>query len=166
MLLAEDAEVADGDDVGQASEAADAVQTARRTRYPLGVLVVMAIAAVRAVAIALDLLNVQGLGVVDWLRSASPLPDDTSGAGIGLVSTGLLVGTMVASILSVVGLLLRRRWAWVLSIVLAGFILALDLGWWYEGDARYGSMLINCIAVFYLNQRDVRLALRGDTAAP
>ena len=42
-------------------------------------------------------------------------------------------------------------------------ILAIDLGWWFSGDARYSSMFLNSIAVFYLNQRDVRLALRGGT---
>jgi hypothetical protein len=166
MLPAEPAEVTEAGDVMKAGEAVEAVQNARRTRYPLGVLVVMAIATVRAVGIAFDLLNVEGLGVVAWLKAASPLPDDAARVGMELVSTGLLIGVMVASILSVFGLLMRRRWAWVLSIVLAGFILALALGWWYEGNARYGSMLVNCIAVFYLNQRDVRLALRGDAAAP
>jgi hypothetical protein len=166
MLPADPAQVAETGDIGQAGEAAEAVENARRTRYPLGVLVVMAIATLRAVGIALDLLDVEGIGVVDWLRSVSPLPEETPEGSMGLVSTGVLVGAMVASMLSVVGLLLKRRWAWVLSIVLSGFILALALGWWYEGDARYGSMLVNVIAVFYLNQRDVRLALRGDTAAP
>ena len=57
------------------------------------------------------------------------------------------------------GLLARQRWAWVLAIVSSGVILAIDLGWWWSGEPRYGSMLINSIAVFYLNQRDVRAAL-------
>ena len=59
------------------------------------------------------------------------------------------------------GLLARRQWAWVLAIVSSGVILAVDLGWWWTGEPRYLSMLLNVIAVFYLNQRDVQLALRG-----
>jgi hypothetical protein len=165
MLPAEPAEVAESGDVGQAGEAVEAVQNARRTRYPLGVLVVIAIAVVRALGIALELLDVQGFALFDWIRATGPVPDIEPGTSLGLVTNGVLIGVMAASILTVVGLLMRRRWAWVLSIVTAGFILALDLGWWYEGDARYGSMLVNVIAVFYLNQRDVRLALRGDAAS-
>ena len=79
------------------------------------------------------------------------------------IVTALLIGLLVASLATVVGLLARRTWAWVLAIILSGVILAIDLGWWYSGDARYLSMLLNVIAVFYLNQRDVRLALRGET---
>jgi uncharacterized membrane protein (DUF2068 family) len=61
----------------------------------------------------------------------------------------------------VIGLLAHKQWAWVLAIVSSGLILAIDLGWWWSGEPRYGSMLINSVAVFYLNQRDVRSALRG-----
>ncbi len=60
-----------------------------------------------------------------------------------------------------IGLLARKQWAWVLAIVSSGVILAIDLGWWWSGEPRYGSMLINTVAVFYLNQRDVRIALCG-----
>ena len=43
----------------------------------------------------------------------------------------------------------------------SGVILAIDLGWWWGGEPRYGSMLLNSVAVLYLNQRDVRVALDG-----
>ena len=51
----------------------------------------------------------------------------------------------------------RCDWGWTLSIVTAGVILALDLGWWLGGEPRYLSMAVNAIVVFYLNQRDVRV---------
>ncbi len=70
----------------------------------------------------------------------------------------------MASLATVIGLFTWRQWAWVLAIILSGIILAIDLGWWWSGEARYLSMALNVVAVFYLNQRDVRLALHGEVA--
>ena len=64
-----------------------------------------------------------------------------------------------------VGLLARRSWAWVMAIVSSGVILAIDLGWWWSGQPRDLSMALNVVAVFYLNQQDVRIALRSQRAA-
>ena len=89
------------------------------------------------------------------------MPAFQHGSDLELVAAGLLAGLLVASVLVVFGLLARRQWAWVLAIVSSGAILAVDLGWWSAGEPRYASMLLNVIAVFYLNQRDVQLALRG-----
>jgi len=55
-----------------------------------------------------------------------------------------------------IGLLTGRRWGWVGAIVLSGISLAFAIGGWWDGHPAYTSMLINVIAVFYLNQRDVR----------
>jgi hypothetical protein len=132
------------------------------SRYPLGVLIVVAIAALRCVTIAVGLLQVQSDSrLVQWLIGASPMPDFRAGSDLEVIAKGVLIGLFVASLLVVVGLLVHQRWAWVLAIVTAGCILALDLGWWWGGEPRYGSMLLNCIAVFYLNQQDVRISLRG-----
>jgi len=137
-----------------------------RSRYPLGVIVVAAIALFRSITIVADIVEVQRQGVLGWLADSGPLPDMPPGTDIQVVSTGLLVGLLIASLLVVIGLALRKRWAWVLAIITSGVILAIDLGWWFSGDARYASMLLNSIAVFYLNQRDVRLALRGGSSEP
>jgi len=137
-----------------------------RSRYPLGVLVVILIAAVRGMTIVAGLVGFEGNAVIDWLRAASPLPEFRPGSDLEIVARILLAGLLIASVLVVIGLLARRRWAWVLAIVSSGVILAIDLGWWYGGDARYISMLFNVIAVFYLNQRDVRQALRGGATEP
>jgi uncharacterized membrane protein (DUF2068 family) len=70
-----------------------------------------------------------------------------------------MLGVMlVVSLLCVWGLWRRHEWGWTLSIVTAGTILALNLGWWAGGEPHYLSMLINSIVVFYLNQRDLRVA--------
>jgi len=132
-----------------------------RSRYPLGVIVVAAIALFRSLSIVADVGDFRQTGILGWLADSGPLPDMPPGTDIRVVGTILLVGLFTASVLVVIGLLFRKRWAWVLAIITSGVILAIDLGWWFGGDARYASMLLNSIAVFYLNQRDVRLALRG-----
>ena len=78
--------------------------------------------------------------------------------------TVLLVGLLIASLATIVGLFSWRRGPGSSPSSLSGVILAIDLGWWLRGEARYLSMLLNVIAVFYLNQRDVRLALHGEVA--
>jgi len=137
-----------------------------RSRYPLGVIVVAAIALFRSISIVADLTEAQREGVLGWIAKSGPLPDMPPGTDIHLLATAVLAGLLIASVLVVVGLVLRKRWAWVLAIIASGAILALDLGWWFSGDPRYASMLLNSIAVFYLNQRDVRLALRGGPTGP
>ena len=134
-----------------------------RSRYPLGVVVVIVIAALRCVTIVATFIGLQGDGgVIDWFITSSPVPELAPGSDLGLIARVMLIGILIASVLVVVGLLARRRWAWVLAIVTSGFILAIDLGWWFSSEPRYISMLLNVIAVFYLNQPDVRLSLRGE----
>lgn len=135
--------------------------TSIKARYPLGVIVVAAISLMRAVTIVADLADVGQDGVLGFIVRAGPLPDFRPGTDVHIAAQGVLVGLLLASILTVAGLVFQKRWAWVLAIITSGVILAVDLGWWFSGDARYSSMLINAIAVFYLNQREVRIALRG-----
>ena len=135
-----------------------------RPRYPLGVVVVIVIAALRCVTIIATFIGLQNDGgVIDWVIGSSPVPELAPGSDLGLIARVMLIGILIASVLVVVGLLAHRRWAWVLAIVTSGFILAIDLGWWFSSEPRYISMLLNVIAVFYLNQPDVRLSLRGET---
>ncbi|HEV8403488.1 MAG TPA: hypothetical protein VGQ31_10685 [Candidatus Limnocylindrales bacterium] len=133
-----------------------------RSRYPLGILVIVALTVVRCLSIVAALFKIQGGDVAQWLRDTSPLPDTTDGTAAALIATAILIGLLAASLATIVGLFAWRTWAWVLAIILSGIILAIDLGWWYSGEPRYLSMLLNVIAVFYLNQRDVRLALHGE----
>jgi hypothetical protein len=127
------------------------------------VVVVIVIAALRCVTIIATFIGLQNDGgVIDWVIGSSPVPELAPGSDLGLIAQVILIGILVASVLVVVGLLAHRRWAWVLAIVTSGFILAIDLGWWFSSEPRYISMLLNVIAVFYLNQPDVRLSLRGE----
>jgi len=135
--------------------------TSAGPRYPLGVLIVILLSALRCFTIATALVNVRSDGILGWIRSGSPLPEFPPGSNGEVIAGILLAGLLAASLLVIVGLVARRRWAWVLAIVTSGLILAIDLGWWWSGDARYGAMFLNVIAVFYLNQRDVRASLRG-----
>jgi hypothetical protein len=137
-----------------------------RQRYPLGVIVVGGIAFFRSITIVADITEVQRDGVFGWIANSGPLPDMPPGTDVQIVALAMLWGLLIASVLVVVGLALGMRWAWVLAIITSGVILALDLGWWFAGDPRHASMLLNSIAVFYLNQRDVRLALRGGPGEP
>jgi uncharacterized membrane protein YphA (DoxX/SURF4 family) len=129
--------------------------------HPLGVIVIAVLTALRCVTISAALLDLEGGPVAEWLRAGSPLPQPPPGSDFEIIARVLLIGLLVASVLVVFGLLARRQWAWVLAIVSSGVILAIDLGWWWSGEPRYGSMLLNAVAVFYLNQREVRAALGG-----
>jgi hypothetical protein len=134
-----------------------------RPRYPLGVVVVIVIAAMRCLTIVTTFLGLQDDGsIISWVIGSSPVPDVAPDSELGLVAKVILIGILIASVLAVIGLLAHRRWAWVLAIVTSGFILAIDLGWWFSSEPRYISMALNVIAVFYLNQRDVALSLRGE----
>jgi hypothetical protein len=135
--------------------------TTLRERYPLGVIVVALISVVRTITITAGFIWLDQQGVLGWLAANGPIPPVQTGTDIEIVVKAVLIGLLAASLLTLIGLLMHKRWAWVLAIISAGAILAIDIGWWFASEPRPVSMLLNCIAVFYLNQRDVRIALRG-----
>jgi hypothetical protein len=133
--------------------------TARASTARLGILVVILATAVRITLLVLGLLVMVGSLSRDWSTSTViPLfPMDES---TGQIAFAIMVGLLISSAASIWGLWRRESWGWTLSIVTAGFLLALNLGWWIDGEPRYLSMLVNSIAVFYLNQRDLRATFR------
>jgi hypothetical protein len=135
--------------------------TTLRERYPLGVIVVALISIVRSITITAGFVWVEQEGILGWLAANGPIPTVGAGPDVEIVVKAVLIGLLTASVLTLVGLVMHKRFAWVLAILSAGAILAIDIGWWFAGEPRPVSMLLNCIAVFYLNQRDVRIALRG-----
>lgn len=134
--------------------------TAPASSAGVGILMVVLATGVRIALIVISLLVMLSvLPRTGWEASTviPLLPLDEAG---GMIAFGLLVALLLASAASVWGLWRRQSWGWTLSIVTAGAILALDLGWWFAGDPRYGSMVANAVAVFYLNQRDLRSVFR------
>ena len=78
---------------------------------------------------------------------ANPLWTDVLGFA---VAAGML--------LLVVGLWFLKRWAWVATMILVGIGLAFGIWGYFQGVPTYINLLINTLAVFYLNQRDVQRA--------
>ena len=59
-------------------------------------------------------------------------------------------------VFTAVGLWFRRRVAWVTAMVLIGIGLVYNIWNYLEGTPLYVNMLINVLAVFYLNERSVQ----------
>jgi uncharacterized membrane protein len=62
-------------------------------------------------------------------------------------------------ILSVIGMLSRRRTGWLLAMVITGLFVAIDIYGYLNSNANHLWMVLNIVTVFYLNQRDVREAV-------
>lgn len=86
------------------------------------------------------------VAITDLIEALEKVP---AAGAIGLLFSGLLV-------LSVFGLLTRRRFGWLLAMVLSGLFIALDIYGFLNGVANHLWQGLNIITVFYLNQRDVR----------
>ena len=75
-------------------------------------------------------------------------------------------------IVSVIGMLSRRRTGWLLAMVITGLFVAIDIYGYLNSSANHLWMVLNIVTVFYLNQRDVREAVgaaepvEADRAAP
>jgi hypothetical protein len=83
---------------------------------------------------------------------------ETTGAGAVLLFFALLL------VVSVIGMLSRRRIGWLLAMVITGLFVAIDIYSHLNDAANYVWMLLNIITVFYLNQRDVREAVGAAVA--
>jgi hypothetical protein len=133
-----------------AGEPAAPVAALPARRLPFGVLVVVVLRLMNAVVIAAI-----GLG---WrpLKVDFPYPLDEPAvlAGLGLSWAFLIV-------LGVAGLLLLRRWGWVITMFMVGIGLAVNLGRIIAGVPDELDLALLVATAFYLNGRSVRaLALR------
>ena len=123
---------------------------ARSRRWPFGILAVA----------ALRILNAIGLLFAAFELGRSPI------AGVPLPVADLTVvraGELILAVLTligVLGLLLFKRWGWVLTLVLVGVALAGDLIRSALGEPVYLSLLLHVVTAFYLNARSVKALAR------
>ena len=125
-------------------------------RRPAGVVILSGLQIVRAGFLVAQLAGLSLSPELSWLRGAAQLPDPPDGTPEWFLTRGVGIALIAASLVLGVGLFTGRRWAWVGSIVISGLSLALALGAWWDNHPVYVAMAINVVAVFYLNQRDVR----------
>jgi uncharacterized membrane protein (DUF2068 family) len=118
----------------------------------------------------IGLLLLDALSVLADVRLFKPgLPTQSLPSFENLLWTDAL-GLVVAAVIIflVVGLWFLKRWAWVATMILVGIGLAFGIWAYFQGAPTYVSLLINTLAVFYLNQRDVQRAFerRGSVEGP
>ena len=137
-------------------ETAPPKPTRPRQRLPFTLYILAGLLLIKALLITMV---VAGSSAVDVLRPVLGFSDatrlletvrDTTGAGAVLLFFALLL------VVSVIGMLSRRRIGWLLAMVITGLFVALDIYGHLNDAANYIWMLLNIITVFYLNQRDVR----------
>jgi len=135
----------------------------RTSSESIGIAVVVLLTTFRCVLFVLALLiQIEGFNAT-WARDASPIPLLPIDSSAGVLEATLVIGLLALSLVSIWGLVRRQEWGWTLAIITAGVTLALNLGWWANGEPRYLSMLVNTVAVFYLNQRDLRAVFKVGT---
>lgn len=123
-------------------------------RRPFGVLVLAGVQFLRSALLVAQMLGYQS--GLEWLRMSAQLPEPTNEPLVIVIARGLALGLILASVLAGLGLLAGRRWGWIAAIVLSGMALFFAIAGWWDGQPTYLSMAINVVAVFYLNQREVR----------
>jgi len=116
-------------------------------RRPFGLYIIAILQVTIALLLALALLGVEeGL---PYLKVLIRNPFFYSWAG------WMLVGFLALGIL---GLLWLKRWGWVLTMILTGVGLSLNIWNYFQGKPNYVSLVVYLVIVFYLNQREVQAA--------
>lgn len=134
----------------------------RRLPAPLVVLaILMLLKALLILAIAAG----ATLSYLQPVIEGGPVSDTLEEIGGVAITTTTLAITAVLIVLSVVGLLLRRRGGWLLAMVLTGIFIAIDIYNWFNGGANHFWMVLNIVSVFYLNQQEVREVVGAATDA-
>ena len=135
-------------------------------RRPAGVIILSGLQFVRAGFLIAQLAGLSLSANLSWLRGAAQLPDPPDGTPAWFISRGVGIALIATSLVLGLGLFTGHRWAWVGCIILSGVSLALALGAWWDNHPVYVAMAINVVAVFYLNQREVRAHFGEAAEAP
>jgi len=125
-------------------EDAPVVAPDERQRLPVGVIFVA----------FLRFLDAAGLLLVALFQAPlqAGLPLFTNPQIAAVVEVALAILTIIGAI----GLLLRTRWGWVMTMLLVGINLLIGLIDVAIGEPRFIVLLIHVVTAFYLNQRSVR----------
>ena len=127
-------------------------------RRPFALLILIALMATKGALIVLMVLGAFTAANHPLLRALriESIYDaiHTSSAAVALM---LLIGAVL--LVSAIGLLGFRRWAWLLAMVTTGIFVAVDILGFFAGEANYIWMALNIITVFYLHQREVRVSV-------
>ncbi len=120
--------------------------------WPFGIVAVAVLRLFNAVGLILVGLDRQGLPIGDLpvIGNSTPLT-----RGLDLAA-GILV------LVGIIGLLMFKRWGWILTMVLVGISLFGDLIRVAIGDPQYVGLLLHVLAAFYLNARSVRALAHED----
>jgi hypothetical protein len=120
--------------------------------WPFGIVAVVALRLFDAIGLILVGLDRPGLPIGDLPLIGSSTPVTRAADLVG----GILV------LAGIVGLLLFKRWGWILTMVLVGVSLVGDLIRVAIGDPQYVGLLLHVLAAFYLNARSVRALAHED----
>ena len=137
----------------------------RRTPTPARSPVIAAMQLLRAGFIVGQFRELQFTPGLEWLSASAQFPDPPPGTVAHTLVRFIGIGIAAASLVVGVGLFTGRRWGWVGSIVLSGLSLAFAIGAWWDGHPGLPEHGDQRVAVFYLNQRDVRAAFEDPAAS-
>jgi hypothetical protein len=142
-------------------------------RLPFGIYAIVFFLALHILALILDLLRVQYGVVVDFMDTFGQLILEEFGLGrlfgqfvkneSGLIIVDLTFTVLLCVIIA--GLLAKKRWAWVSTMILIGASLLISLVHYFNEDPRFLNMLVGVMVVFYLNERNVQHVYERRTKA-
>lgn len=133
-------------------------------KRPFGIYAILFLFLLFAAVAAFDIVRLRiGLPTTLLVRIAELIPEGSSLTGLPrlffrdaevLVFINFVV--IFVTVVTAVGLWFRRRQAWVSAMLIIGIGLVYNIWNYLEGTPLFTNMLINVLAVFYLNERSVQ----------
>ena len=149
-------------------------QRAARVRRPavVTILAILQLLSAAVYGLILAILLLDGPEVLNALAPGAS--NGTSVIDLEIATLVVVVGGFCVAALAAGILLLRmRQLGWTITMLLAGLGLASSIFlWWTQGATLAVPVMVQVLTVFYLNQRQVRVAFgisrrsAGDTLAP